>query len=55
MNDELCIDGQEHLPDWETVTVDHDGDETYIDISCSKCGKSGCIGTASRLEEEIDW
>jgi len=53
--DAICEDGEPHIPDWSTVTVDHDGDDTYIDVSCSKCGRSGCIGKASTLEEDISW
>lgn len=44
-----------HVPDWSTVTVEHDGDEDYIDVSCSKCGRSGCIGSAASLISEISW
>lgn len=44
-----------HEGDWESVTVDHDGNGTYIDIQCKHCGDSGCIGTQATLESGIDW
>ena len=49
-------DGPEapHSPDWNTITVDFDGGEAYIDVSCQFCGRSGCLGTDS-LRERITW
>jgi hypothetical protein len=44
-----------HIPDWDTISINHDGDEVYIDISCSECGCSGCVGKMSTLEEDINW
>jgi hypothetical protein len=44
----------EHDPDWDTVVVTHDG-EIYIDVTCKKCGRSGCIGTQKTLESDINW
>jgi len=43
-----------HEPDWQAVSVTFDG-ETYIDITCKKCGASGCIGSQKTLEKDIQW
>jgi hypothetical protein len=50
-----CVATGKHEPDWKTVTVEHDGDETYIDCNCKHCGVSGCIGTAKALMQDINW
>lgn len=44
-----------HEPDWKTVHVEYDGDDTYIDVSCIHCGHSGCIGTSKQLAKNISW
>ena len=54
--DDVCkVTGQPHVPDWKSVSVEQDGDETYIDINCRDCGRSGCIGTQATLADEITW
>ena len=44
-----------HKPDWGTVTIDDDGDDHYLDVVCSHCGRSGCVGKATTLTEDISW
>ena len=44
----------EHVPDWSSLNVTHDS-ETYIDVSCVNCGRSGCVGSAKTLDEGISW
>jgi hypothetical protein len=54
-SDDLCpkaADGK-HQPDPKTLTVEHDGDEAYIDVSCGLCGRSGCVGKFD--SEEVAW
>lgn len=46
--------GKRHIPDWKSVTVEYDV-ETYIDINCKDCGRSGCIGNEKTLTEGICW
>lgn len=42
-----------HKPDINTLAVTYDEGEVYIDISCSACGHSGCVG---KLDLKIiDW
>ncbi len=54
--DDICLEtNRRHEPDWSSVSVENDGDETYIDVSCADCGRSGCIGTAETLSEGISW
>ena len=44
-----------HEPDWDTVSVEDDGDESYVDVHCKHCGRSGCVGKASTLIEDLSW
>ena len=55
--DDICVASKtkRHVPDWNSVLVTHDGDETYIDVNCSECGRSGCIGTREKLVDGIQW
>ena len=55
-DEDICPDSEtgEHEPDWSTVFVEHDG-ETYIDVNCKLCGRSGCIGSEKTLKENISW
>jgi len=56
-DDEHCPkspDGH-HEPAWSTATVQHDGDETYIDVNCLYCGRSGCAGNEHTLAADINW
>ena len=34
----------EHEPDMATLHVNSDGGAIYLDVSCAKCGVSGCVG-----------
>ena len=43
-----------HEPDWSTVIIDYDG-EAYVDVSCIHCGRSGCVGSAKTLADDICW
>jgi hypothetical protein len=42
-----------HVPDYNTVTTEWDGDTLYVDVNCKDCGRSGCVGKVN--EEEITW
>ena len=54
--DDLCpVTQQRHQPDWKSTSVEHDGGETYIDVSCTDCGRSGCVGTTKTLAGGICW
>ena len=57
MQDDVCEKGTDgiHEPDWSSVSIEHDGDETYIDINCKHCGRSGCVGSEKTLERDIQW
>ena len=55
MSEECTTESGRHVPDWQTVVVDFDGDTSYLDITCSVCGLSGCIGKADEIEKNIDW
>jgi hypothetical protein len=44
-----------HHPDWNTVIIDHDGGEAYVDVNCVYCGRSGCVGTSKTLANGISW
>lgn len=43
-----------HVPDWKSMSITEDG-ETYVDINCKKCGRSGCVGTTQTLKDNICW
>ena len=54
--DDLCsATKQRHLPNWNSVSVEQDGGETYIDVTCRCCGRSGCVGTTKTLSDGINW
>jgi len=45
-SDDSCLksaDGKHH-PDINSLSIQADGDEFYIDINCGSCGRSGCCG-----------
>ena len=44
-----------HEPDWNSVQVNHEEVETYIDINCIFCGMSGCVGNERTLTNDINW
>lgn len=54
--DDACpVTGKLHIPNWKTVTISSDGGETYIDVCCQNCGRSGCLGTSKTLTANITW
>jgi len=54
--DDTCpVDGKDHRPNWKSVSIEQDGGETYIDVTCVKCGRSGCVGTTKTLGDGINW
>ena len=55
--DDYCPNSEDnkHEPDWLSVTTEYDGNQLYVDVNCKHCGKSGCIGTASSLKDNISW
>ena len=56
MNDNICPETRlPHNPDWKSVTIEHDGEEVYIDVNCRDCGCSGCIGNSKTLKSDISW
>lgn len=44
-----------HEPDWTAVTLCDDGEETYVDVPCVHCGRSGCCGSVRTLQENLLW
>ena len=44
-----------HVPDWQSLSVDHSNEIVYIDVSCLLCGRSGCVGTEKTLAQDINW
>jgi hypothetical protein len=52
-----CPDAMDgHKPDWGTLTVGRDGSgKVYLDVTCERCGRSGCVGTVDTLADKIDW
>jgi len=55
-DEDICtVTNLPHEPDWNSVHVESDGGEYYVDVNCKHCGRSGCIGTSKILKEEIDW
>ena len=53
MND---MDKCKHEPDWTTLTINRTGWyglPVYVDVSCKRCGQSGCIGTNNTME--VTW
>lgn len=55
--DDICPDSNDghHSPDWKTTIWINDGDESYVDVNCTHCGRSGCVGQAKLLAEGINW
>jgi len=55
-DDDICPEAKDgkHRPDWSTVTTEYDG-EWYVDVTCKLCGRSGCVGKAETLAEDICW
>ena len=44
-----------HLPDYENVTADSDGEIIYLVVKCKNCGLNGFIGIKHSLEDSITW
>ena len=55
-NEDICPKSEDgiHIPDWNSLSITHDG-EAYVDVNCSACGRSGCVGSAKTLLEGISW
>lgn len=54
--EDVCPSGQgKHEPDWSTVSIDCDGDGTYVDVACMHCGRSGCLGNLQTMLENLQW
>ena len=52
----ICpVDGQSHKPDGKSLTIEHADGGSYFDVSCVKCGRSGCVGQAKTLADGIHW
>ena len=52
----ICpVDNQPHHPDWKSLTIEHADGGSYLDVSCVKCGRSGCVGQAKTLADGIHW
>lgn len=47
--------GDWHEPNWLSISVEVDGDGLYVDVSCRWCGRSGCLGSVNKLEEDLNW
>ena len=54
-DDECPESNNGHEPDWNTLKVESDGGEYYIDVNCKLCGRSGCVGNTQTLANEISW
>lgn len=50
----------EHEPDMGSATIHHELgasdliESVYVDVTCKKCGMSGCFGKFDK-ESEVDW
>lgn len=54
--EDICPKSPEgHEPDWNSLTTDYDGEDTYLDVACRYCGRSGCVGTLETLLSRICW
>lgn len=54
--DDICpTTGKSHEPDWNTISVENDGNVFYVDIRCADCGRSGCLGESEMLKKDISW
>lgn len=42
-----------HVPDENTIHLEADGGDWYVDVNCIHCGRSGCI--AKFDAERVDW
>ena len=56
IDEDSCPDSPDgkYEPNWNTISRECDV-ESYIDVSCTHCGRSGCVGTATVLAEGIQW
>lgn len=61
MNDKLDEDdrcpstNKRHEPAMESASLQWDGDTLYVDVNCTHCGRSGCLGKFDTLTKEISW
>lgn len=44
-----------HEPDWASAHIEEDGGERYVDVNCKHCGRSGCVGKLSTLQDDLCW
>jgi ribosomal protein S27E len=44
-----------HRPDLASAHITSDGGESYVDVTCLDCGRSGCLGMLSDLLKDIAW
>ena len=55
-HEDICPEtGDEHQPDWKTLTTEYNGCNLYVDVNCKFCGRSGCVGNVKTLKENISW
>lgn len=54
-DDGVCPIHGNHEPDWTTVVSNYDGHDWYVDVCCIHCGRSGCVGSSTDLNERIQW
>ena len=46
---QVAPDGK-HEPNLQTLHIEYDGDDAYIDLNCKHCGRSGCAGKFAPAE-----
>lgn len=44
-----------HEPDPNSLTVQHDGSDAYVDVNCKHCGRSGCVAKLDLTGQSINW
>ena len=56
VDDDACPKSptKKHEPDWNSTSITCDID-TYVDVNCLHCGRSGCIGKLQNLVDDIMW
>lgn len=51
----LATPDRRHVVNWQSLSVQPDGGDYYIDVNCAACGKSGCLGSAADLAVHVSW
>ena len=56
-NENQCVKnkGGPHEPDWATAHAESDGGEFYVDVNCTHCFRSGCVGRVQLIVENLSW